>query len=124
MIVREKSGDNFSEFNKDLEREGFHIFSRINAKIKGYYPEEFPKENNKELDIKDLAEGDLVTIRVFFAVSKFPVFQADGGYIDLEIELIEDGIIYGNILTELPVNFPLAKNTTIELSIDEILKKV
>jgi hypothetical protein len=124
MIVREKSGDNFSEFNKDLKREGFHIFSKKNAKIKGYYPEEFPKENNKELDIKDLVEGDLVTIRVFFVISKFPVFQADGGYIDLEIELIEDGIIYGNILTELPAKFPLAKNSTLELRIDEILKKV
>lgn len=109
-----------SEFNGDLENEGYHIFSKKKSKIKGFYPSDVPHDN-EEIDITDLKQSDCVTIRVFFLVSKVPLFRVDGGFLDLEIELIEGDVIYGNILTELPDHFPLAKGTTIELSIDEIL---
>ena len=71
----------------------------------------------------DLKVDDRVTSRIFFVISKHPVLQVDGGYIDFEIEAIENGVIYGNILTLLPKSFPLAKGTTLELDINEILYK-
>jgi len=112
--------DLFSEYHADLKEEGFHIFSKKKSKTKGFYPKEFPKYD-EEINISSLKEKDIVTIRVFFLVSRDPVFRADGGYIDLEIEFIDGETIWGNILTELPPQFPLAKGTSIELSIDEIL---
>lgn len=124
MTRTSKKNDNlFPEYHADLEEDGFHIFSKKKSKIKGFYPKEFPKYD-EEIDINSLKERDIVTIRVFFLVSRDPVFRADGGYIDLEIEFIEGETIWGNILTELPPQFPLAKGTSIELSIDEILNVV
>ena len=113
----------FPEYHADLEEEGFHIFSKRKSKIIGFYPKEFPTYD-EEINLSNLKKGDIVTIRVFFLVSKDPVFRADGGYIDLEIEFIDGETIWGNILTELPPQFPLAKGTSIELSIDEILNIV
>jgi hypothetical protein len=115
--------DLFPEYHADLKEEGFHIFSKKKSKIRGFYPKEFPKYD-EEIDISTLKEGDIVTARVFFLVSRDPVFRADGGYVDLEIEFIDGETIWGNILTELPPQFPLAKGTSIELSIDEILNVV
>ncbi len=112
--------DLFPEYHSDLKEEGFHIFSKKKSKIKGFYPKEFPKYD-EEIDLSSLKKGDIVTIRVFFLVSRVPVFRADGGYVDLDIEFIDGETIWGNILTELPPQFPLAKGTSIELSIDEIL---
>jgi len=122
-INNSQSNNLFSEYHADLKEEGFHIFSKKKSKIRGIYPKEFPKYD-EEIDISSLKEGDNVTIRVFFLVSRDPVFRADGGYIDLEIEFIDGETIWGNILTELPSQFPLAKGTSIELSIDEILNVV
>ncbi len=110
------------EFNADLEENGYHIFSKIKSKKKGFYPDKFPKYD--DIDISNLNEGDVVIIRIFFLISTSPVLRADGGYVDVEVESIENDIIWGNILTKLPDSFPLAKDTTIELNIDEILKIV
>ncbi len=124
MTINTSQNNNlFAEYHADLKEEGFHIFSKKKSKIKGFYPEEFPKYDD-EIDLSSLKAGNVVTIRVFFLVSRDPVFRADGGYIDLEIEFIDGETIWGNILTELPPNFPLAKGTSIELSIDEILNVV
>lgn len=122
-INKNQNTDLFPEYHADLEEEGFHIFSKKKSMIKGFYPKEFPKYD-EEIDLSSLKKGDIITIRAFFLVSKVPVFQADGGYIDLEIEFIDGETIWGNILTELPPHFPLAKGTSIELSLDEILKVV
>ena len=121
--IKNKNEDLFLEYHTDLEEEGFHIFSKKKSKIRGFYPKEFPKYDD-EIDINSLKEGDIVTIRAFFLVSRDLIFRADGGYIDLEIEFIDGETIWGNILTELPPQFPLAKGTSIELSIDEILNVV
>ena len=124
MTINNSQNNNlFTEYHADLEEEGFHIFSKKKSKIRGFYPKEFPKYD-VDIDLSSLKKGDIVTIRVFFLVSRDPVFQADGGYIDLEIEFIDGETIWGNILTELPPQFPLAKGTSIELSIDEILKVI
>jgi len=124
MAINKSQNNNlFAEYHADLKEDGFHIFSKKKSKIIGFYPKEFPKYD-EEIDISSLKKGDIVTIRAFFLVSKVPVFQADGGYIDLEIEFIDGETIWGNILTELPPQFPLAKGTSIELSIDEIMNVV
>ena|GEM_PF-2399895 len=124
MAINKIQNNNlFTEYHADLKEDGFHIFSKKKSKIKGFYPEEFPKYDD-EINLSSIKTGDIVTIRVFFLVSRGKVFRADGGYIDLEIEFIDGETIWGNILTELPSHFPLAKGTSIELSIDEILNVV
>ena len=71
----------------------------------------------------DLKIGDVVTVRAFFKVGSGNNIRADGGYLDLEIEHIEDDSVFGVIMTELPKGFALQKGTSLELFKDEILYK-
>lgn len=109
------------QFFSDLANEGFHIFSRSNAKITGHYPNAFP--SFPELDIANIAEGDTVTVRAFFSTSKVAPSKIDSGHMDLEVEHVDRDTqtIFGNIVTKLPPGFALAAGTTIELSLDEVL---
>ena len=49
--------------------------------------------------------------------------RADGGYLDLEVELVEENSVLALILTELPDDFPLQTGETIEVFEEEILYK-
>ncbi len=108
-------------FFNDLSENGFHIFSRQHAENQGYYPNPFPP--HPAIRIGDVQENDIITIRAFFSTSKKTMAPIDSGHIDLEIEWVDRDAesIFGNILTELPQAFALAKGTTIELGIDEVL---
>jgi hypothetical protein len=108
-------------FFDEIREEGFHIFSRECAKRPGYYPTPFP--GVPEFGISDIHEGDTITIRAFFPTDKTPTPRIDSGLIDLEVEYIDHDAktLFGNILTELPTSFALAKGTSIELGVDEVL---
>jgi len=109
-------------FFKDIKEEGYHIFSLKNAKKPDYYPNEFPDYPGVKLS--DLKPDDLITIRVFFRVgSGGKDIRVDGGYLDLEVELVEDESVLAVILTELPNDFPLETGETIEVFEEEILYK-
>ncbi len=112
----------YSSFDLDLETDGFHIYNKDKAKTNGFYPSKIPDDFHN-LSISDINIDDIVTIRAYFVISKKPIYKIDSGKIDLQVECIDNDIIFGNILTELPSNFPLAKDTTIELDINEILYK-
>jgi hypothetical protein len=114
--------DNHTDFSTDIVEEGFHIFSRENAKLKGFYPNQFP--DYPEFDISKIKIDDRVTIRAFFFKTKSSSSPIDSGHIDLEVEFIdyETQVITANILTELPAHFALSAGTSIELSVDEILQ--
>ena len=116
------NADKFAEFYKQVVDEGFHIFGREYACQPGFYPNEFP--SFPEYDTMDVNVGDRVTIRAFFAVGKGSKPVIESGEIDLEVECVEveTDTVFANIITELPSNFSLTKNTTIELHIDEILQ--
>lgn len=109
------------QFFSDLASEGFHIFSRRNAKVAGFYPNAFP--SFPELDIANISEGDTVTIRAFFSMNKAAPSRIDSGHLDLVVEHVDRDAqtIFGNIVTKLPPGFALAEGTTIELSLDEVL---
>jgi len=109
------------EFFDDIKEEGYHIFSRQKAKTPGFYPNAFP--TYPKIDILEIKENDVITIRAFFALSKNASPQIDGGHIDLEVEYVdqEAKTLFGNIITELPATFALSKGTSIELNLDEIL---
>ena len=113
--------DDHEVFLNDIREEGFHIFSRQHAKSPGFYPNAFP--SYPEISISDIKDGDTITIRAFFPLSKAAMPQIDSGHIDLEVECVDRDakMLFGNILTELPDNFALAKGTTIELNLDEVL---
>ena len=87
----------------------------------GFYPSALPSP--PELQISDIKEGDIIVIRAFFAASKAAVPRIDSGHIDLELEYVdrEAKTLFGNILTEPPARFTLAKGTTIEFDLDEVL---
>jgi len=108
-------------FFKEIMEEGFHIFSLENAKDPNYYPSEFP--DYPGIDFQDLKIGDVITVRAFFKVGSGKNIRADGGYLDLEVEHIEDESIIGVIITELPKGFALQAGTSLELFKDEILYK-
>ena len=108
-------------FFHDLTEDGFHIFSRKHAKTPNFYPNPFPEY--PEVDLSEIKEGDRITVRAFFAMDKTAMPQVDGGHIDLKVEHVDHDArtILGNILTELPPTFALAKNTSIEVDFDEVL---
>ena len=109
-------------FFKELRKEGYHIYSRKNANKPDYYPNELP--DYPAINLKDLKEDDRITIRVFFKIGSGKNMRVDGGYIDLEIELVEADSVMGVILTELPEEFALGTGGSIEVFEDEILYKV
>ncbi len=113
--------NNHKAFFNDLTEDGFHIFSRRHAENPSYYPNAFP--SYPTLGLCDVQESDTITIRAFFSTSKTPMSNIDSGYLVLEVEYVDQDAerIFGNILTELPKAFALAKDTTIELGIDEVL---
>ena len=113
-----------SAFHEDIITEGYHIFSLKNAKIPNYYPDEFL--DDLDISIKDLKVGDTITVRVFFRVDDGEDINADGGYMDLEVEEILHTKVTAVILTELPEEYPLEKDDSIDVFEEEILyrKKV
>ena len=110
-----------SEFFKDIIEDGYHVFSLKKANIPGYYPSKFP--DYPGVSISELKIGDSITIRVFFRVGKGEDVRADGGYIDLEVEFIEDDKVLAGIVTSLPKKFSLETGGSIEVLEDEILYK-
>jgi hypothetical protein len=108
-------------FFKEIIEEGYHIYSLDNAKIPNYYPNDFP--GYPGVNFQDLKIGDVVTVRAFFKVGSGKNIRTDGGYLDLEIEHIEDDSVFGVIMTELPKGFALQKGTSLELFKGEILYK-
>ena len=108
-----------SPFYDDIITEGYHIFSLKNAKIPNYYPGEF--FDDSDISIKDLRVGDTITVRVFFRVDDGEDINADGGYMDLEVEEILHDKVTAVILTELPEEYPLEKDDSIDVFEEEIL---
>ncbi|MDR3490916.1 MAG: hypothetical protein P4M12_02595 [Gammaproteobacteria bacterium] len=108
-------------FFEDVLQDGYHIFSLENAKLESYYPNKFP--DYPGVLLKDLKIGDVVTIRVFFKIGTGKNLRIDGGYVDLEIELIEKKSAFAVVKTQLPEGFPLEKGESIELFENEILYK-
>lgn len=110
------------EFFDDIIEDGYHIFSLNLAKAPGFYPNQFPEYPGVKLGA--LVIGDRITIRAFFRVGSGEPLRVDGGYIDLEVELIESDHVFGVIVTELPSHFPLETGGSLEIREDEILYKV
>lgn len=111
-----------SPFFHEIVEEGYHVFSLTNAKTPGYYPNQFPDYPGVKLS--SLLVGDQITVRVFFLVGSGENVRADGGYIDLEVEVVETDHIIGRILTKLPKHFALETGTSLEIREDEILHKI
>ena len=110
-----------SPFFQDIVEEGYHIFSLKNAETPDYYPNEFP--DYPGVLLKNLKVGDTITVRVFFRIGSGENVRVDGGYLDLEVEHIEDGKVVAVILTQLPEEFPLETGGSIEIFEQEILSK-
>lgn len=108
-------------FFSDIRENGYHIYNLKNAKKPNFYPPEFPDYPGVKLG--DLKEDDTITIRVFFGIGSGKKMRVDGGYVDLEIEVVEKDSAMGSIITELPKEFALSKGESIEVFEEEILYK-
>lgn len=108
-------------FFKEILENGYHVFSMENAKVPDYYPNKFP--DYRGVNLQHLHIGDVITIRVFFRIGADEHVRADGGYLDLEVELIEGETVFGVIQTQLPKESPLQAGDSLEIYADEILYK-
>ncbi len=108
------------EFQKEIEDGGYAIFSKKKARETGYYPNPFP--DFEDIPIGVINEDDIVVIRAFFNTGEGVNLKIESGMIEVQVETVEDDKIWANITTELPKDFPLQKETTIELYIDEIIE--
>ncbi len=108
-------------FLKEIMEKGYHLYSLEDAKIAGFYPSKIP--NYPGVKIKDLNLGDVIVVKAFFNVISVPFLQSGGGYIDLEVEHIEDDSVMGVILTTLPEGFSLETGDVLEIFEQEILYK-
>jgi hypothetical protein len=122
VVPKMATSVNESEFFDDVVENGYHIFSLNLAKKPGFYPNKFP--DYPGIKLSSLVVGDHVTIRAFFRIGSGEPIQVDGGYIDLEVELVEEDHIFGVIITKLPAHFPLQTGSSLEIMEDEILYKV
>ena len=108
-------------FYKEILENGYHVFSMENAKVPDFYPNKFP--HYPGVDLHNLHIGEVITIRVFFRIGGGHNVSTDGGYLDLEVELVDGETIFGVILTHLPKELPLQAGDSLELYPDEILYK-
>lgn len=120
-IIKFPTQPDQSPFFKDIIDEGYHVFSLKNANNPDFYPNEFPDYKGVSLNV--LKIGDKITVRIFFRVGTGEDIRADGGYIDLEVEHIEDDGVTAVILTELPKEFSLGTGDSIDVFQEEILYK-
>ncbi len=120
-IIKFPSKQFNTPFFKDVLDEGYHVYSLEEAKLKDYYPNKFP--DYPGVLLKDLNVGDVITIRVFVKIGTGKNVRIDGGYVDLEVEHIEDESVFGVIMTALPDKFPLKKAESLEIFQEEILYK-
>ena len=116
-----KNPDNEPPFFSEIREDGYHIYSLKNAKKPNLYPPEFP--DNPGVTLSDLKEDDIITIIVFFGIGSGKKMRVDGGYVDLEIEVVEKDSAMGSIITELPKEFALSKGESIQVFEEEILYK-
>ena len=117
--IKLPSEKNEPAFLNDIKEDGYHIYSLKNAKIPGFYPPELPIYPG--VSIKDLKIDDVITIRAFFGIGSGKNMRIDGGYVNLEIESIDEKSVMAEILTELPKLFPLNTGHSIEVYEEEIL---
>jgi len=121
MTIIKLKNKNKPPFFKDIEKEGYHVFSLEKAKISNFYPDVFP--DYPGVHLQELLVDDVITIRVFFRVGSKKDFRVDGGYIDLQIEFVDVDKVVAVILTELPKEFPLNTGDSLEIYPEEILYK-
>ena len=120
-ILKFPSQNDSFPFFKEILENGYHVFSMENAKLPDYYPNKFP--DYPGVNLQHLSVGDVFTIRVFFRIGFGENVRADGGYLDLEVEHFEDDTVFGVIVTQLPKEFPLQAEDSLEIYPDEILYK-
>ena len=122
IINLPQTTDNEPAFFSDIKEDGYHIYSLDNAKKPHFYPPELP--DYPGVALKDLKEDDVITIRVFFGIGKAKNMRVESGYIDLQVEFVDQNSVVGAILTALPDQFALKTGESIEVFEKEILYMV
>lgn len=120
-ILKFPSQNDSFPFFKEILGNGYHVFSMENAKVPDYYPNKFP--DYPGVYLQHLHVDDVISIRVFFRIGAGENVRADGGYLDLEVELIEGETVFRVIQTQLAKVFPLQAGDSLEIKPDEILYK-
>ncbi len=106
----------------DIIEDGYHIFSRKNAKKPEFYQNEFP--DYPGVKIKDIKQDDRVAIRILFlsGVDEYP--QTESELVEMEVVFVDDDSIVAEVMTELPDEAPLERYDSLELYEEDILYKI
>jgi len=108
-------------FYADIVEDGYHILSLKNAQIPGFYPNKFPDYPGVKL--AELTMGVRITVRAFFRIGAGEPARFDSGLLDLKLEHIDLDHVRGEVLTQLPDEFPVKTGSSLEIAAEEILYK-
>jgi hypothetical protein len=117
---------NSNQFQTDLIKQKYHIFSLDNTKIEGYYPKELLEIIDKVMHVEKkfkIEIGKIYSVRAFFAISdpKDNEVEYQSGYLDLKLIMHENQIYVGEVVTELPPMFVLKKGSKIKIKKENIV---
>jgi hypothetical protein len=108
-------------FYAEIRQEGYHIYNLENAETPNYYPDEL--QDYPGVSMRELREGDIITIRVYFGVGSGNEMQVDSGYVDLRVEHVDLDRVMAVIVSELPDEYALSLGDSIDVFEEEILCK-
>ncbi len=117
---------NGKQFQTDLIKQKYHIFSLDNTKIEGYYPKELLEIIDKVMHVEKkfkIEIGKIYSVRAFFAISE-PIdneVEYQSGYLDLKLIMHENQVYVGEVVTELPPMFVLKKGSKIKIKKENIV---
>ncbi len=110
---------NIGRFSPTIEKEindkGYHVLNQ--SLPSNSYPNTFPPHINPD----KIHDGKIYAIRLFFNVSTGVIPRIDSGLISIKIISHTEDKFVAEILTLLPIDFPLSKGQHIILTRDEIL---
>jgi len=115
MSIKVGTGKFSPEIENEIIAKGYHIYNYALAVED--YPNSFINENTpKEIEI-----GKRYTLRLFVKIEKGLMKTIDSGLIDIKIIRKDKDSFLAEILTLLPVGFPLRKGQRIDVKKEEIL---
>ena len=111
--------NNLGTFSKEildeLNQKGYHFLNTSFSQDK--YPNIFPKYKK----LNEIKIGKIYAVRAFIKLKPEPIVNIDSGLIDIKIIRKSNEHYEGEILTKVPLNFPISKGQIIAFKKDEIL---
>jgi hypothetical protein len=113
-----KFGTFSKEILEELNKKRYHF---LNTSLsEDNYPNKFPAFKK----ISEIKIGKIYTVRAFIKLKPGINSNVDSGLMDINIIRKTDDYYEGEILTNLPKNFPLSKGQIVNFKKEEILYEI